>query len=470
MADCSLTDEPLFPARLASLPADIARPGYDRDAVRTGILHLGPGAFHRAHQVAFTEDCLAAGETAWGILGASLRSAGTRDALAPQDFLYTLALREGGREALRVVGALRGILAGADAPRAVLAALDDPAIRIVTLTITERGYGCDVARGELDEGDADVAHDLAAPDAVPRSVPGLLAASLWRRRRAGIAPFTLLSCDNLAGNGRVLHAAVTRMAARRDRGFGDFVAAEVACPSSMVDRIVPATTAEDRARIAARLGCADAAPVVGEPFAEWVIEDRFPTGRPGWERAGARFVTDVAPHERRKLRLLNGAHTMLATIGPALGCATVAEAVAHERLSPVLARFWAEMAATLPAETDAAAYCARLRARFGNTALRHELAQIALGSAQKLPQRILLPCLERWRAGRASPVLIAVIAAWLRGAAAGGDPLDGLARREVFAADEWRAPPLRGMIAEECGAMARQGLAARLDALCRAPD
>ena len=254
-------------ATLHLLPKAVARPGYDRSAVRAGIVHLGVGGFHRAHQAVFTDDCLRAGARDWGITAASWRSPATRDALAPQDGLYTLALRENDRQELRVVAAIGRILVAPEDPQALIAAMADPAVRIVSLTITEKGYGADLASGDLNLSDAAIQHDLMNPGQ-PRSALGLVAAALQRRRAAGVPPFTLLSCDNLAGNGQVLSRVLSQFAASTDAGFGRFVADEVASPSCMVDRIVPATTDADRALVAGRLGLADAWPVMAEPFCQ----------------------------------------------------------------------------------------------------------------------------------------------------------------------------------------------------------
>ncbi len=281
---------------LNDLPSSIARPRYALDAVRIGVVHLGVGAFHRAHQAVYLDDRLAAGESDWAICGASLRSAATRDALAPQDGLYTLAVRGPEREDLRVVGALRSLLVAPEGPERLIAAMSDPAVRIVSLTITEKGYCHDPATCELDENHPDVRHDLAHPE-IPRSAPGFVIEALRRRRAAGLAPFTVMSCDNLPSNGATARRVLARMAALREPDLGKWVADRLACPSTMVDRIVPATTDDDRAKVAARLGCADAWPVVTEPFSQWAIEDRFPTGRPRLEDSGATFVADVAPFE-----------------------------------------------------------------------------------------------------------------------------------------------------------------------------
>ena len=289
----------LSDATLAALPAGVRHPGYDRTALATGIVHLGLGAFHRAHQAVYTDAAIAAGDTRWGILGASLRAADTRDALVPQDGLYTIAVRSAEGEALRVIGALRGVVVGPEDPAALIAALANPAVRIVSLTVTEKGYCHDPATGTLNEDHPDIRHDIAHPGA-PRSAPGYIVEALARRRAAGVPAFTVLTCDNLPANGHTAGRVVSRLAAMRDGDLGRFVAQEVAFPSTMVDRIVPATTDDDRARVAAALGVRDAWPVMTEPFSQWVIEDRFPGGRPDWAAQGAELVADVAPFDALK--------------------------------------------------------------------------------------------------------------------------------------------------------------------------
>lgn len=408
-----MTDLPrLSNATLARLDRAARPPGFNRAAVTAGIVHLGVGAFHRAHQAVFTDDCLAAGEVGWGITAASLRSAATRQALAPQDGLYTLALRTTGAESLRVVGAITRVLVAPENPAALLDAMVSPATRIVTLTITEKGYGVD-ASGTLRGDDPDIQHDLAHP-ATPRTALGYLVEALARRRQAGHGPFTVLSCDNLAQNGRVLHRALSAFADARDPGLGAFVAGDVACPSCMVDRIVPATTDADRAAISARLGLRDAWPVVAEPFFQWVIEDRFAYGRPGWERSGVEFTGDVAPFEAMKLRLLNGAHSTLAAIGRLAGHATVAEAMGDPPIRAFVAAYWRQVAPTIPAAIDSAAYTARLIGRFENADLHHTLAQIATDGSQKVPPRILTPLRALRATGAPQGALVFAVAAWIR--------------------------------------------------------
>lgn len=403
----------LCDATLSQLPADVARPRYDRSNVQTGMVHLGTGAFHRAHQAVFTDDCLNGGATDWGIVAASLRSADTSDALMPQDGLYTLALRENEAQALRVVGAIKQTLVGPQDPSALLAAMANPAIRIVSLTITEKGYSANVASGDLRLDDPGIQHDLVHP-AAPRTALGYVAQALALRRAAGLKPFTVVSCDNLPGNGHLLHRVLTQFAEARDADFGRYVAGEVACPSCMVDRIVPATTDADRDMVAARLGLRDAWPVLAEPFFQWVIEDRFPTGRPEWERSGVGFAADVAPYEAMKLRLLNGAHSTIAAMGRVAGHATVAVAVGNPVIRAFITAYWAEVAPTIAPGIDVAAYTKRLLTRFDNTALQHKTAQIATDASLKVPQRIVAPLRALIAMGRPAPMLSFALAAWIR--------------------------------------------------------
>jgi fructuronate reductase len=401
-------------ATLANVPPGVARSAYDRAAVTPGIVHLGIGAFHRAHQAVYTDDVLARDPT-WGIVGASLRSGDTRDALEPQDGLYALAVRSGEGERLRIIGSVGRVLVAPERPGALIAAVADPRIRIVSLTITEKGYCHDPATGELNEAHPDIVHDLAEPEA-PRSAPGLIVEALRFRREAGVPPFTLLSCDNLPANGRVTKRIVDRFARLRDADLGAFVAAELACPSTMVDRITPATTAEDRAAIARALGLEDAWPVVTEPFTQWVIEDRFPAGRPAWEAAGAELVADVEPYELMKLRLLNGAHSSLAYLGYLAGYETVSDTMADADFSRFVAGVMEAATPTLgvPPGADLAGYKVALIERFKNPALKHRTWQICMDGSQKLPQRLLNTIRDRLAAGAPFPHLALGVAGWMR--------------------------------------------------------
>ena len=415
-------------ATLDELPPDVARPRYDRAAAATGIVHLGIGAFQRAHQAMYTEAALDAGDLRWGTVGASLRSAGVRDALKPQDGLYTLAVRGTAGERVQVIGAIKDVLVAPEDPEALLRALCDPAVKIVTLTVTEKGYCYDPATTALDETHSDIVHDLANP-AQPRTAPGFLVEALLRRRAVKTSAFTVLCCDNLPHNGRTVAAIVTRYAALRDSELAGTIRNEVAFPSTMVDRITPATTPEDRATISARLGFEDAAPVVTEPFSQWVIEDRFPAGRPDWSRAGAEFVTDVAPYENMKLRLLNGSHSTLAYLGYLAGYETVADTMQDPNYRRLAEGVMDDAATTLkmPPGADVAAYKRALMERYANPALKHRTWQICMDGSQKLPQRLLGSIRDRLAMGAPIDRLVMGVAGWMRyvtGIDEHGQPID----------------------------------------------
>ncbi|HVL72205.1 MAG TPA: mannitol dehydrogenase family protein [Beijerinckiaceae bacterium] len=481
-------------ARLPDLPAAVRRPSYDPAATRIGIVHLGVGAFHRAHQALYVEDRLEAGERDWAILGASLRAPDTRDALAPQDGLYTVLVRSGEGERAQVVGALRTLLVAPEDPEALVRAMVDPAVRIVSLTVTEKGYCHDPATRNLVEDHPDIRRDLESPQA-PVSAPGFLVEALARRRAAGVPPFTVLTCDNLPANGDTVHRVLTRYAALRDPDLGAFVAGEVACPSTMVDRIVPATTDADRAAVRAALGVEDAWPVVTEPFTQWVIEDRFPSGRPRLEEAGAQLVSDVAPFELMKLRLLNGAHSTLAYLGYLAGHETVAEVMADDAFARLVAGLMDEATPTLavPPGTDLAGYKRSLLARFRNPSLRHRTWQIAMDGSQKLPQRLLGTARDLLARGAPIPHVALGIAGWMRyvaGTDERGRPIDvrdplserlrrlvgeaGLSAerlapallgvREIFADDLPRDPRFAAPVTAALGSLIARGAAATVRA------
>lgn len=395
-------------ATLAQLPAGVVRPRYDRAALATGIVHLGIGAFHRAHQAVYTEAALAAGDRRWGTLGASLRSTATRDALVPQDGLYTVAVRDAGPERLRVVGSVTGLVAGDSA--SLCAAMAAPDVRIVSLTVTEKGY-CRAAGG-LDVAHPDIQHDLAHPH-IPCSAPGVLIEALRLRHAAGLPAFTVLCCDNLPANGRTVHSILQQFASLRDPAMAAYVA-DLRCPATMVDRIVPATTDAERALISAALGLTDAWPVVTEPFSQWVIEDDFCAGRPDWD---ATFVTDVAPFELAKLRMLNGAHSALAYLGYLAGCETVSDTMAEPGFHDFARGLMLEEAApTLPPVPglDLSQYAGSLLARFQNPALHHRTWQIAMDGSQKLPQRLLDTVRDRVAVGAPFGRLALGVAGWMR--------------------------------------------------------
>jgi fructuronate reductase len=384
----------LSEATLAGLPAHIARPAYDRSHAALGVVHLGVGNFHRAHQAVVFDDLLAAGDPRWAVCGVSLRRPAMRDALRPQDGLYTVLVRDGAGTRARVVGALRELLVAPEAPAAVVDRIAAARTRLVTLTITEKGYD----------------------ETGPGSAVGLLAEGLAARRAAGAGGLSVLSCDNLAHNGARLHERLLRAAHAIDPALAAWAARELACPDTMVDRIVPATVAADRAEALALLGCEDAWPVAAEPFVQWVVEDRFAGDAPPLAAAGVQVVADVAPWEAMKLRLLNAAHSTLAYAGAPAGLATVDAAIAEPVLRAFIAQLWREAAPTLPpaVRREAPAYCERLLVRFGNPALHHRLLQIAMDGSRKLPQRLVATLREARALGAPHDALTWAVAAWMR--------------------------------------------------------
>lgn len=406
----------LTAAALEHLPPDIARPAYGVRNVPIGIVHLGIGAFHRAHQAIYTDDALAQRGGPWGICGVSLRSPGVRDRLGPQDGLYTSIEKcpEGTRR--RVVGSVREVLFQGDARDDVFRRLTARETRIVSLTVTEKGYCHAPATGRLDVTHPDIEHDLCSL-AEPRSVPGLLVAALAQRRRTHGTPVTVVCCDNLKQNGALVCGVVVAFANLVDPSLGDWIAREIAFPSTMVDRIVPATTDRDIAENDRALGMEDAAPVVHEPFIQWVIEDRFATERPAWEAGGALFVDDVDPFEAMKLRLLNASHSALAYLGFLAGYTFVYEVAAQPDFVAYMRRLTTdEVSPTLvePPGVDLAAYRETLVRRFANPALPHRTRQIAMDGSQKLPQRLLATIRDNLAANRPITLATLAVAAWMR--------------------------------------------------------
>jgi fructuronate reductase len=402
-------------ASVGDVPAEVARPTYDRATVRVGIVHLGIGAFHRAHMADFIDRILESGDARWGILGVSLRSPAVRDQLAPQDGLYTLVVRDGSGDCCRIVGAVQQVLVAPENPDMVVAEMASPRVRIISLTITEKGYCHDPATGRLDNRHADIVHDLAHPQA-PRSAIGVLAAALRARHAAGAGPVTILSCDNLPHNGAVLKQVMQDYIAHSSPELQPWIDANVSFPSTMIDRIVPATTDDDRLSLASRIGMIDQGMVKAEPFAQWVIEDEFIAGRPALEAVGVQMVQDVRPYELAKLRMLNGSHSTIAYLGLARGYEFVDQAIADPAIRTVVEHLMVEAAATLPdiGGFDPVRYASDLIDRFANPALAHRLAQIAMDGSQKLPQRLVQTIVERHAAGHGAPAAATGVAAWMQ--------------------------------------------------------
>nr|WP_246045515.1 mannitol dehydrogenase family protein [Rubellimicrobium roseum] len=412
------------------MPADLPRLTRDRPAPPAGVVHLGVGAFFKAFGAIWLEDAMAASGGAWGVIGVSLRRPDERDKLAPQGYAYqAVELGPEGRQ-IRKVQVLRDILVAPEDPQAVLAAMVDPEIRIVSLTVTEKGYTHSPATGRLDVAHPDVVHDLGRADA-PRSAIGFLVRALDRRRQTGMRPFTVLCCDNLPANGRMLRGLVLEFAERVDPALAAWIAAEVRFPSTMVDRIVPATTPADIERLAEETGLRDEGAVFHEPFRQWAVEDDFIDGaRPDFGVVGAQLTSEVEPFELMKLRCLNGTHSALAYLGYLSGHETVADAVADPVLAAFIERLWrAEIVPSLapPEGMDLSSYTDALRTRYANPAIRHRTWQIAMDGSQKLPQRILGTVADNLAAGRPVTGLATVVAAWMRyvgGTDGAGRPID----------------------------------------------
>lgn len=397
-------------AALRDLPAAVTKPAYDPAAVATGVVHFGPGAFHRAHQAAYFDTVLAE-DRRWGIAAVSLRSPGTVEALAAQDGLYTLAVLDRA-PSMRVIGAHRAWI-GPGGGGHVAALLAKPEVRIVTSTVTEKGY-CLAGDGTLDMNHPDIVADLSGGE--PRSFVGWLVQGLAARRAAGADPFMVLCCDNLSGNGGKLRAATIALARARDADLAKWIADAASFPDTMVDSITPASDDALHAKVAAQLGVEDKAAVQREAFTQWVIGPYELAGGPDLAGAGAILTGDVGGYERAKLRILNGLHSSLAYLGIAMGLETVADAMAEPKLAAFAERLALEDIVPVldpVAGLDHAAYTEAVLNRFRNPAIRHLLSQIAWDGSQKLPYRLLDTAASAIRAGRPVERLAVPVAAWM---------------------------------------------------------
>ncbi len=398
-------------ASLGKLPATVKVPGYVREQTRIGIVHLGPGAFHRAHQAVYTDDALAFGGH-WGICAVSMRSRGVKENLAEQDNLYTLAVIDNDSRN-QVIGAIKEVLVLGDDREQVMTRLCSPETHIISLTITEKGY-CLNGDGGLDQTHADIQQDLANPDA-PVSAVGLIVLTLQRRFAAGIGELTVLSCDNLADNGHKLARAVYEYAQLLDAALAEQIRAEVRFPCSMVDSITPATDDALKVQVSEALGVQDNWPIQRESFTQWVIENNFSGPRPAWEQVGVTFTDDVSGYEKAKLRILNGSHSSLAYLGILCGRETVFEGISDPDLAAFIdALLTQEVIPSLnpPAELDLVEYKNAILARYRNPHIRHLLAQIAWDGSQKLPFRLLGTVADNLAAGRSVKLLSVGVAAW----------------------------------------------------------
>ncbi|MGK6316251.1 mannitol dehydrogenase family protein [Neorhizobium sp. DT-125] len=396
------------------LPAHVMKPGYDRGSLKPGILHIGVGAFHRAHQAVYTDAALAKEFGDWGIVGVSLRSVDIVHDLRAQDGLYTVIARSAAGDSAQVVGSVVRGLSGTEDREDILALMADPAIRVVTVTVTEKAYGYDPVSCGLDRNHPSVAADLAGPGA-PVGVIGYLVEGLSRRHAAGLPPFTVLCCDNLPTNGRIVRRLVIEMAGAHDPALANWISGQGAFPCSMVDRIVPAATEETRARAERLIGAKDELALDTEPFMQWVIEDHFISGRPKWEAGGALFVADVEPYEKMKLRLLNGSHSLIAYLGQLKGLEFVRDVMAVPEYRALVRRHMQEAVKTLDPVPgiDLAGYMDQLIERFENPTIAHKTQQIAMDGTQKLPQRILAGAVETLAKGGDASSAAYVIALWI---------------------------------------------------------
>ena len=437
---------------LASL--DVPVPEYDRSAIGVGIVHIGVGGFHRAHQAVYVDQLMREGEALeWGICGVGVLPGDRRmqEALDAQDGLYTLVLKHpDGRYEPRVIGSIVRFLLAPEDPAAVIEAMADERVRIVSLTVTEGGYNLNDITGEFDADNADVRHDLAE-GAVPRTTFGLVTEALRVRRERGVGPFTVMSCDNLQGNGELSRRVFAAFARLRDPELGDWIEREVRFPNSMVDRITPQTTDADREEVGERFGIQDAWPVVCEPFTQWVLEDDFASGRPAFERAGVQVVEDVGPYELMKLRLLNASHQALAYFGHLCGYRLVHDAAQDPLFRDLLARYMDEEATPTLSEVpgvDLPEYKATLIERFSNPEVRDTIARLAAESSDRIPKWLLPVVRAQLESGGPIGRSAAIVASWARyaeGTDEHGDPIhvvDRVAERVQAAAQRQHEDPI----------------------------
>lgn len=404
----------LSSARINELNADVQLFGYDRAEVDIGIVHFGPGAFHRAHQAVYTDAVLKRGEKKWGICAVSINSADVRDALAIQDNLYTLAILDR-QPSHQIIGSIKEILVATENPALVIARLAQDTVKAVTLTITEKGY-CLTSEGGLDFNNCNIEHDISHLDS-PRSAVGYLVAGLYARWIKDASPFAVLSCDNLTDNGKRLRRAVTEFAQKIDGDFSKWVESSVKFPCSMVDSITPATNDVVRGAVSTAIGLQDAWPIQRERFTQWVIEDLDGMQLPPWQDVGVTFSKDVRGYEATKLRILNGLHTSLAFVGILAGIDNVRHATLHPKIRHFIeAELRNEIIPTLSSVDglNSVEYGASILTRFENPAIHHLLSQIAWDSSQKIPFRILGTISDNLASGKRSPRLCFVIAAWMK--------------------------------------------------------
>lgn len=403
---------------LSKLTNRVRVPHYNRQQITNGIVHIGVGGFHRAHQALYLDDYLHLNPGSdWGICGVGLLEYDQRmrDALHSQNCLYTLVERSSAGDRARIIGAITQYLFAPDHRQAVIDTLANSHCRIVTLTITEGGYYYIEGSGEFDAAHPTIQHDLQYPDQ-PIGVYGFLTAALNQRRKQGLAPFTVLSCDNLQGNGNIARKMLTTFAELQDPQLGDWVAKHVAFPNSMVDRITPATTPADIAMVAEQFGIDDAFPVVAEPFLQWVVEDDFCAGRPNWETVGVQMTSNVHPYEMMKIRLLNASHLLIGYLGSLAGYTYVHEVMADPLFKQAVANLMEEVTPTLEPVPgiDLTEYKQTLLERFANPKIQDQLPRLCLNGAAKMPKFVLGSVRDQLAQGGALDYTSLTVAAWCR--------------------------------------------------------
>lgn len=402
---------------LSQLPSPVSTPAYDRSGVTYGIVHIGVGGFHRAHQALYLDNYLAQNPDDWGICGVGLLEFDQkmRDVMQSQDCLYTLVERSPDKDEARVIGSIVDYRYALDNREAVIEALAAPQCRIVTLTITEGGYYVVEGTGEFDASHPTIQHDLQHPDE-PHGVFGFLTAALERLRLRGLRPFTVLSCDNLQGNGDLVGRMLTAFAKKQNPDLGRWIEQNVAFPNSMVDRITPSTTPADIQMVREQFGIEDSWPVVAEPFLQWVIEDKFSATRPDWESVGVQMTDDVKPYEMMKLRLLNASHSLIGYLGSLLGYTYTSEAMNDALTRQAVERLMDEVSPTLPSlpGIDLSSYKQTLVERFGNPKVRDQLSRLCLNGSDKIPKFILGSLRDKLTRGESITYLSFAIAVWFR--------------------------------------------------------
>lgn len=410
---------PVSRALLKNAPAAVKVPTYDREAVSDGILHIGVGGFHRSHQALYLEELLQDhGVKDWALCGVGImpQDAAMNKALNAQDCLYTLVERSGTTSSARIIGSLKHYIFGHEEPAKVFAKMADPSIKIVSMTATEGGYCFDQGTGELDLDNAGIKNDLSNPDK-PQTIYGYLAGGLERRRQAGLKPFTVLSCDNLQGNGHITKRLLIAFCRQKDSELAKWIESNVSFPNCMVDRITPATTDAEREFVRTTYNLEDAFPVVAEPFRQWIIEDDFCDGRPPLEKVGVQFTKDVAPYEKMKLRLLNASHSAMGYLGYLCGYRYIYEIAQAKEFIPYIKGMMDKEVTPLVGDVpgvNLSEYKQTLMERFANETIKDQALRICMDGSGKMPKFILPSIVEQLERGGPIRKLTLCVAAWLR--------------------------------------------------------